>query len=273
MSEEEILIEQQHGTGYVESKKDIRDYKLNKKICYVANLPEHFEVPHSHIKNQGAVGSCVAHSVSEVLEELYGSNYSTAWIYGYRPSGYYQGQGMMTSNALKTVWKVGAVYNDDLPMNVEMPQAKELVSADLSRLKKLASDTKIAHYARLYTQTEIKEAIYKLGKPVVVCIPTENLRLDENYIAQIPQQIGIGGHAIVCFGWNELGLLIQNSWGESWGDQGCFILPYEYPIAEAWVMTTEKDVAVKPSAFVLREFIVNLASLISKFIKGLFKKN
>ena len=85
--------------GCIPSKKDIRDYKLNKKVCHAVNLPEKFEVEHSAIKNQGGVGSCVAHSVSEILEQLADNEikYSTAWIYGYRPAGYYQGTGMMTS--------------------------------------------------------------------------------------------------------------------------------------------------------------------------------
>ena len=78
-------------TGCVPSKKDLRDYRLNKKVCHSSNLPESFEVGHSKIKNQGAICSCVAHSISEVLEELNGlkTGYSTAWIYGYRPFGYY----------------------------------------------------------------------------------------------------------------------------------------------------------------------------------------
>ena len=42
----------EHGLGYVESKKDLRDYRLNRKICKSIALPETFEVKHSKIKKE-----------------------------------------------------------------------------------------------------------------------------------------------------------------------------------------------------------------------------
>ena len=98
--------------GYIESPRDLRDYRINKAYRNVA-LPTEFVVQHSNIKDQGYVGSCVAHAVSEVLETKDNTNYSTGWIYGYRPVGYYQGEGMVTSQALKTINKVGCVKNKD----------------------------------------------------------------------------------------------------------------------------------------------------------------
>ena len=262
----------EYGTGYIPSKKDIRDYRLNN-VYHAFPLPISFEVEHSKIKNQGAVGSCVAHSVSEVLESLEDNNknYSTAWIYGYRPTGYWQGSGMMTSDALKTVNKVGSLEYQTLPGNYEMPKAKQIVKKNLSAYKQEAGKDKVVAYAKLRTIQEIKEAIYMTGKPVVICILCSDLKLDENYIAYIPDG-ATGGHAVVCYGWNEIGLLIQNSWGESWGNKGCFILPYEHPFSEAWVLTKDPDIAIKPSAFAFREFIVNLVKVVITFIKGLFKK-
>lgn len=268
---------EQYGEGYVPSKKDIRDYKLNKKVCSAMNLPEYFEVQHSPIKNQGAVCSCVAHSVSEVLEAIENNQikYSTAWIYGYRPIGYYQGLGMMTRDAVRTVQNVGAIHYEILPQNIEMPEAKTLVHSELPMYKRIASKDKIVSYAPLHSIQEIKEAIYKTGKPVVVCIVCgRTFSLDENNIIQVPDSMDFnGGHAMVCYGWNEVGLLIQNSWSEDFGDKGCCILPYEYPFSEAWVMTKDSSVVIKPSAFALREFLVNIAKIIVKIIKGLFNKN
>lgn len=259
-------MSEQFAMGYIPSKKDLRDYKLNKKVCCATNLPETFEVQHSKIKNQGAVCSCVAHSVSEVLEELNGlkTGYSTAWIYGYRPFGYYQGQGMMTSDALKTTNKVGCIRTYDCPGNYEFPEAKEYIHKNLQVYKDLAKNDKVVSYAKLYDYNDIKEAIYKTGKPIVLCIRTDNLTLDENYIAQIPSVFAKGGHAVVCYGWNEIGLLIQNSWGSKWGNNGCFILPYEYGFTEAWVLTKDSDVVIKPGGFVLRKIIMNIINAIIK---------
>ena len=141
------------GMGCIPSKRDLRDYKLNKKVCHVMNLPLFFSVEHSDIKNQGAIGSCVAHSVSEVLEQLQNNEfkYSTAWVYGYRPSSYYQGAGMITSQALKTVKNVGCVKNEDCPGNFEMPSAKEYINERLSFYREKAEKDKVVSYARLNT--------------------------------------------------------------------------------------------------------------------------
>ena len=77
-----------------------------------------------------------------------------------------------------------------------------------------------------------------------------------------------GGHAVVCYGWNETGLLIQNSWGAGWGIKGCFIIPYEYGFTEAWVIAKDPEIIVKPTAFWLRELLV----AIGKFFERLFAK-
>lgn len=256
--------------GYIPSPKDLRDYKMKSKINKSIQLPTEFVVKHSHIKDQGLVGSCVAHAISEVLETNDNTNYSTGWIYGYRPFGYYQGEGMITSQALKTITKLGAVEEVDFSMNVEMNRAKEEVDSRLDLLKLKASDHKVKSYARLNSIYEIKCALFSSNKPVLIAIKVgENgLELDDKGIALIPDAYS-GGHQLVCYGWNEDGLLIQNSWGESWGKNGTFILPITYPISEAWLIKFEGDKEdstkiVKPRLFLLRKFIMWLIKLIKK---------
>ena len=51
------------------SKKDLRNYKIRATASQIDNLPDEFELPkYSFIKNQGSVGSCVPHVISEILE-------------------------------------------------------------------------------------------------------------------------------------------------------------------------------------------------------------
>jgi hypothetical protein len=46
-------------------------------------------------------------------------------------------------------------------------------------------------------------------------------------IARRTDSPGLGGHAFAIVGYNEVGFLVQNSWGESWGSGGFATLPYE----------------------------------------------
>ena len=48
----------------------------------------------------------------------------------------------------------------------------------------------------------------------------------------------LGGHAYALVGYNEVGFLVQNSWGPDWGRNGCATLPYDDWLAsayDAWV--------------------------------------
>lgn len=197
--------------GALLSPTDLRDFRVASSVTNV-ELPEEFRLNSTTIKDQGAVNSCVAHTLSEMLENRYKKNYSTGWIYGYRPEGYYQGYGMYTRDALKTLNKVGAVENDKFNYNIEMIEAKVKVDQDIDLLEEEASNLKIKAYARLYTEREIKSWLYIKNTPVPIAIATENLVLDENAIIQIPKIYPNSGHAILIIGWNNTGFIIQNSW-------------------------------------------------------------
>jgi C1A family cysteine protease len=43
----------------------------------------------------------------------------------------------------------------------------------------------------------------------------------------------------MIYGWNKQGFLCQNSFGKSWGNDGYFILPYDYIIGDARALVDE----------------------------------
>lgn len=50
---------------------------------------------------------------------------------------------------------------------------------------------------------------------------------------------GYGGHAFALVGYNEVGFIVQNSWGKKWGARGFAVLPYEDWVVngtDAWVV-------------------------------------
>ena len=257
-------------TGCLKPTKDLRDYKLNRSVAFAFDLPDEFKVIHSDIKNQGMVCSRVAHSVCEVLEASNNNEekYSTNWVYGYRPRGYFSGRGMSTRQAIKTVCSVGYMLYDDFSGNTEMNEVKDIVDRNINLLKEKAKERKAYSYALLTNRNEIKKAIYMTGNPVVICVRCcSPFELDEDGVLKYSDKFD-GYHAMVCYGWNEKGLLIQNSWGTNWGINGTCILPNNYPLSESWVITRTEDeyLVVRPKLYRMRKFVQSIVD----FFKEIF---
>lgn len=222
------------------SPYDVRDYAINADT----NFPKEFSLGTVTIKDQGSVGSCVAHALSSIVEyhnkRQEGTNiiFSTDFIYGYRPKGYYIGEGMYLREALKTITKCGDVPEFILKGNHEYDEAMKIVEQNLEELKDKAYIHRISSYVKLNTVDEIKTALMKYGYvALAICWHKRVKIIDGIYTPQSNETSG--GHALVIYGWNEKGWLVQNSWGEDWGNKGTFVLPYNIEIEEAWSVVDE----------------------------------
>lgn len=254
-------MEQQ--TGCLISPKDLRDYKINK-ACMSIELPESFTLEPTPIKNQGNVGSCVAHALSSMLEK-YNEIFSTGWIYGYRPFYYHQGTGMYPREALKTLQKLGAVKEQDFSFNIEMDEAKEKVNSRLTYLKRLAQEFKIKSYVRLKNNNEIKQFLYNSKCPIPFSIYVDGLKVNNEIIETPKSYENLSSHMMLIIGWNKDGFIIQNSWGINWGNNGIAILPYEYEIKEAWgvnLYNSQEEYIEKPKFYFIRKIIEKIKSVL-----------
>src|SRR5438067_2239094 len=68
-----------------------------------------------------------------------------------------------------------------------------------------------------------------------------------------------GGHAFALVGYNAVGFVVQNSWGELWGARGFGVLPYEDWIehgTDAWVCALGVPVQVSDERIALSRFRV-----------------
>ena len=271
------MEEQNRVFGCIKSPVDLRDYK--PVLAITGQLPDKFmiETNNNSVLDQGSIGSCVAHSLAALLEIEYKDTYSTGWIYGYRPFGYTQGIGMSPREALKTLQKVGNVPHSNFPENIEMNDAKKLVDQRFNELKELAGNCKIAAYAKLSGEGEIKTFLYNNKVPIPIAISTKNMELDNlTNTLMIPNVHTNSSHMIIIIGWNETGFIVQNSWGKSWGINGTATLPYEYKINEAWGITLKQDTqnpaVKKPFFYFIRELIMKGIQS-SKLKKQMKKEN
>jgi hypothetical protein len=222
------------------SPVDVRDYRI---AVTAQDFPETFSLPTVTIKNQGSIGSCVAHACSSLVEyhnkrqENTNIVFSTEFIYGYRPLGYYVGEGMYVRDALKTLQKVGDCPLVLLKGNHSCPKAMEIVEAKFEELKGSAYPHRISTYVKVKKVNEIKQALMNYGYVVVSMPWYKNYKLKNGVYTYPTNPEKSGYHCVVIYGWDERGWLVQNSWGKYWGQKGCFVVPFDFKWSEAWAVT------------------------------------
>ena len=264
--------------GVVKSPYDIRDYK----IVAVSDLPEEYSTAKVHVKNQRSESTCVAHALSSVIEYHYkkltkmSRSFSTEFIYGYRESSYYIGDGMVIRDALKTIQKYGDPYQSDCIGNNNVEVAMTRVDADVETLKEFAKPHKISAYVRLNTIDEMKTAIMNHG-PIVVSMTWHGGYKLVNNVYTYDNNNAYGRHCVMIYGWNKDGWLVQNSWGMSFGENGRFIVPYSFKFNEAWGIIDDIDdtkvEVITPSKNKFKRLVYSVINIaVNVFIK-LFKKD
>ena len=239
-----------HGAmGAIFSGTDVRDYKA-VYTASAAKFPKEFELKTVRIKNQGAVGSCVAHSLSSIIEYYNNvqngdkSEMSIGYIYGNRSTSEYTGAGMIMRDALEVVRKYGDVTKADFTGdgaifdmdNMEVPVAIALYEHKKEKLYDKGYPHRISQYCRVNSINAIKASLYA-GNPVLIAMEWFDDMEVVNGVLTTSYKSSAGGHCMFIYGWNEIGWKVQNSWGEDWGNHGTMIVPYEMPIEECWTMT------------------------------------
>lgn len=261
----------------INSPFDVRDYHINA----ASEFPEAYKCPLTmDIKNQGSKPTCVAHALSSLVEYHYkrqmktSEPFSTEFIYGYREDGYYVGSGMVIRNGLNTLLKYGDPFQLDCPGNSDLDAAKKKIDEDLEYYQGLAYPHRISSYYRCNNENEIKTALMEHG-PVVISMNTYNGAKLKDDIYTYDANADYGRHCVLVIGWDERGWLIQNSWGKTYGGDGCFILPFDFKINEAWGITDDiqdsETTITKPSKFT--RFIAAAYNAIVNFFRNLFNQN
>ena len=227
--------------GAIESKIDVRDYQVACAAAPNVELPEVFELNMRAVKNQLAVSSCVAHALAAVVEyfnfmqEKTDTTMSTEFIYGNRINHTYTDKGMIIRDALENLRKYGTCPNSSMPGNIEVPEAIRRFNQDALGVIPAAYPNRVTNYCSLYKKNDMKLWLMTKG-PIVFSI-----KWYENYWLTINNELHFdeksepsGCHCMVIYGWNKEGWLFQNSWGNTWGDGGRAVYPYDATIREAW---------------------------------------
>lgn len=258
--------------GAVLGPKDDRDYTIAPAAAIQA-FPDEFMLPYlPNIKNQGTVGSCVAHSISYINEYYNRKSFATGFVYGFRPDGYYQGVGMIHREALKTILDYGNVLYEVYPKNIEVPtaisdvmgtttyegqednggfklfgyknNAKPIWSDRLKGYMAKANPYKIVAYAKVTSIDQMKTALMA-GMPLIASVSIINSYPDSKTFILKTGNTNVNLHSMAAWGWKNINgvdyFRVSNSWGDKWGDKGfCWISGKDYlAISDCWSVADE----------------------------------
>ena len=266
-----------NGMGWIRDYPDWRDYTLDtdhdhikaikQKINSQTSLPTIVDLrPHCPpIKNQGHLGACTAHAV-EGLIEYYQKNTFGTYIDGSRLFIYKTARsllGMEGDSGATLRISIAALKLFGVPPEIYWPYDVRKFDDDPTPfVYALAQNYQAITYYRLdpphippeQILFRIKQHLAK-GFPAVfgfVVFSSISQATKSGYIP-VPHQGDrkIGGHAVMAVGYNDSDehLIIKNSWGTEWGDNGYGYLPYEYVMkglaVDWWVMTKEEWVDLR----------------------------
>lgn len=236
--------------GVVPAKFDFRDYKIKYKgIATAANFPKQFELSMPKVKYQDQVGSCVAFSLSLLFEYFNKREtktdvtMSTSYIYGNRRNSTWKKPGMRVRDALKNGCEYGDVNKDLMPKNIEVPEAITYFEKEGLKLKEIGQINRIKKFFKITSANAMKECLMNYGPILVIIKWYSNNVVDGQAVLKSGnnKKYYDGQHCMVCYGWNEKGWKIQNSWGIGWGKMGRAILPFNTDFVEVWGVIDQEN--------------------------------
>ncbi len=249
-------------------KTDLRDYKVKACVTDVKNFNLDNLPP---IKNQGSVNSCAAHSSSSILEWFNKKEtgehreLSTGFIYAMQGVAFDRlDSGMYLRDVCKIIQKYGDCLFETVPYNIEMPECYNRLQKDLNdSVYNEAAICRVESYAKCETDEAVKYALMTYS-PVLMSVKWyDKCKVNKDGTVKFDTSTDNGYHAVMVYGFNEKGWLCQNSWGNIWGNNGRFILPYEYGFREAWSFVDAKNNDIyKPKRNKLLDIIYKMLNAI-----------
>lgn len=208
-------------------------------------LPKEYTLPDNlipDVRNQGDVNSCVGFSttgIMQILNEIETGErkrFSAGYVYGKCRNDEDTYEGMVVDEALSHLIKCGSCYEEDFPINEEMPEIRKLVMArpeldDKAKPYHIKAYEVYASASKQKRYNDIKTALYVNNVPVLGVF-----RLRQ------------GNHAVCIVGWNDNDktFKILNSWGKEWGKNGVGNYSYDKLERGYLIMDAENSNRVMP---------------------------
>lgn len=192
----------------------------------------------SPVYDQGQLGSCTAFAMGkglrETLTNMAGAKPTpVSALYLYYKERQIEGtvgqdSGANMETGMKVLQNSGDCLDSTMPYNIAKFTQKPSAKAESE-----AANLKIDGYTQLPDLNGLKAQLAS-GQPAVFgfTVYQSFMNIGSNGVMPMPkagEQV-IGGHAVFVVGYddNKQSLIVRNSWGTSWGDNGYFYMPYAY---------------------------------------------
>ena len=236
--------------------EDVRDVLHYGEMYRAAKLPPEYDLRDlcPPVWDQGTQGSCSSHAgcaCRVMLEENKDLDLSRAFLY-YEERALngmtHEDSGSTIRDICKATLKYGICPSADMPYN-----EKDYKTAPTETAVKHAVPFKIPSYKRLLSIDTVKQSLVSRHQPVIIGMTVyesmESDAVEKSGILPMPEpgEKILGGHAVLVVGYKDEKLsfwdricrffigpmpkgyfIVRNSWGESWGQEGYFMMPYEY---------------------------------------------
>lgn len=241
--------------GWRKQREDIRDYLFVVAAPFVATLPPVVDLRPGcpPVYDQGRIGSCTANAIAAALDfarikngvqPITPSRLFIYWQERNAEGTVPKDAGGVLRDGIKLVNSVGAPPEalwpyDDTPADPSThlwPEgARPTIMPDEVAQQEASSYESIIYLAVPQSLDQMRGCLAQ-GFPFVfgfqVYAGFESQEVAQTGDAYLPSsgEACLGGHAVLCVGYDDGSrrFMCRNSWGEGWGRDGYFTMPYEY---------------------------------------------
>ncbi len=229
--------------GWIPDLPDRRDFLYSVPPEILPKLPPSVDLRSGcpPVYNQGQLGSCTANAIAgavefDLIKEKQQRIFIPSRLFLYYNERTIEGtvttdSGGQLRDGIKSVASQG-----DCPENLWPYNIAEFAVKPPKECYSQALKYKAVQYQRLIQSPDQFKGCLASGYPFVLGFTVyesfESQQVANSGHAPMPSpnEKVLGGHAVVAVGYDDSQQLfaLRNSWGDQWGMQGYFTLPYEY---------------------------------------------
>ena len=233
--------------GWQPDLPDQRDFAYKASPAFIRTLPSKVDLRKScpRVYNQGELGSCTANAIGAAFEfEVRKQNMSTDFM----PSRlfiYYNERAMehtiktdsgaQIRDGIKSVNKLGVCPEKMWPYQINKFAHKPPISAYKAGLKHQA----LSYQSVSRVLSQMKGCLasgypFVFGFTVYESFESETVAKTGKLNMPKKSEKVVGGHAVMAVGYDDKAkrFIVRNSWGNDWGINGYFTMPYNYLVNE-----------------------------------------